>query len=491
MAGRRVLMVALDGLDIGVLRRAFAAGRLPNLRAWAVANTELEVRSDGERLEGTVWPTFTTGTGPGTHGHHWFYQWIADEARFVPASHPHFSVEPFWKEALEAGRRVIEFDMPYTLTVGHPNERAYNGWGLQDEMAEFAYPASFRKEILQRHGRSKVQKDTLLVRTPEDRLRLARRLRSATRQRSAVLLDLAERRDWDLLIFGFGELHLGGHHLSLPMDLSPKVTNEAAMYSILRPLDDAWPAIVRAAGDDCDIVLFALHGMRPKVSYGEAVIGMLRTMAGQPLPEPPRDDLLRRARNLVPQRLHQAIWLRLPADLRMRRMMNAWLARMDIHNDKAFVFEGDCAVAIRLNIEGRERYGVLPREQSRAHLETILQEAKRYTAEDGQKAFVDLFVTADAFHGPRQDFLPDGCLIYNPDVVRARTLTRDDGFQIQLHGAESRNGAHTGTGFAFYQESGTARLHRSQVDNLDFAPTVLQRIGVTPGTALEGTPFLE
>jgi len=94
---RRVLMVALDGLDIGLLKRAFESGRLPNLHAFAEANSELVVHSDGERLEGTEWPTFTTGTGPGTHGHHWFYQWVAEDARFVPASDPQFAVEPSGK----------------------------------------------------------------------------------------------------------------------------------------------------------------------------------------------------------------------------------------------------------------------------------------------------------------------------------------------------------------------------------------------------------
>lgn len=487
---RRVLMVALDGLDNRLLERAFAAGRLPNLKAFAESSRALGVRSDGERLEGTVWRTFTTGTGPGTHGHHWFYHWVPEESRFTSASEPRFAMEPFWQAALEAGRRVVEFDLPYTQTVGHANERAYNGWGVQDEMAEYAHPAGFRKEVLRRHGRSKVHKDTLLVRTPDDRLRLARRLRSAARQRARVLLDLERSGNWELLIFGFGEYHLGGHHLALPMDLSPKVTNETAMYSILKPVDDAWPEIVAAAGDDCDIVLFALHGMQPRVSYSEAAHRMLQEMEGRPQPEAPKDDLFRRARNLLPERLHQAIWLRLPADMRMRRVMGAWLARMDVEHDRAFVFEGDCAVALRLNIEGREKHGVLPREQGREFLTAIFEESKRYTTEEGHRPFVELFVTADAFHGPRLDLLPDAELLYNPEVIRTRLLTRDDGFQIQLVGPESRNGVHTGRGFAFYRAAGDANFHRTEVDNLDFAPTVLQRLGVTPGPALEGSAFL-
>ncbi len=275
------------------------------------------------------------------------------------------------------------------------------------------------------------------------------------------------------------------------MDLTPKVTNESAMYSILKPFDDAWPKIVEAAGDDCDIVVFALHGMQPRVPFGEAVQGMLQDMEGREIPEPPAPDLLRRARNLLPERMHQAIWLRLPTNMRMQRMMNAWMSRMDIDRDRAFMFEGDCSVALRLNVEGREIHGVLPSDESRRFLDSVLAEAKRYRTEEGKQAFVDIFVIADAFRGDRVHRLPDATLTYNPEVIRTRKLTRDDGFEIQLHGEESRNGAHTGQGFAYYRAAGPTTVHRNEIDNLDFAPTVLQRIGVTPGAALEGSPFLE
>jgi predicted AlkP superfamily phosphohydrolase/phosphomutase len=483
-------MVALDGLDISLLHRAFAAGRLPNLQAFAAGATELRVNSDGERLEGTVWPTFTTGTGPGVHGRHWFFQWMAEDSAFAPATDPRLESTPFWKEAVEAGRRVTVFDLPYALPVGLPGERLYTGWGLQDEMDQHAHPAAFRSEIRRRHGRSKVEKDTLLVRTPEDRLRLARRLRTGARQRSRVLLDLVERRDWDVLIFGFGEFHLGGHHLSMAMDLSPKVNNEQAMYSILRPVDDAWPDIVEAAGDDCDIMLFAVHGMQQKVAYPEVAQRIVSDLDGKAPPEAPRDDALRKIRDLLPPRLHQAIWWRLPASFRLQRIRDAWLARFDAEHDHMFVLEGDCGVAIRLNLEGREKRGVLPADEAQAALEELWAEASRYRTEAGEPPFVGMVRTSDVFPGPRTSRLPDAMLLFNPAVIRTRELSRDDGKAMQLTGPESRNGIHTGQGFCFYRPGSDASPKRDTIDNLDFAPTVLERIGVTPPARLQGESFL-
>lgn len=491
MAQRRVLMVALDGLSLSVLQDGFAQGRFPNLHRFAEASTELRVRSDGETLEGTVWPTFASGTGPGTHGHYWFQQWIAETSSLVPASDPRLAFDPFWKAALEAGRRVVVFDVPYAPPVGHANERAYIGWGLQDEMAEHVHPAGFRRAVKRRHGRSGVHKDTLLVRTPADRLALAIQLRAAARQRAAVLHDLVRAGRWDLLLFGFGEFHLGGHHLAMPMQLAPGITNDQALRSIIEPLDEAWPAIVAAAGEDCDIVLFALHGMQPRVSFGdEAVAQMLRALDGRPLSEPSSSDSLRRLRDLLPRQLHQALWLRLPASIRLRRMEAAWKRNVDIHRDRVLLLGADCSVALRVNIQGRERFGVVPSAEAPSALARLWEEARRYRTEEGEEAFVELKILEDLFPGQRLGRLPDAAIIYNPRVRRTRKLTRDDGLEIALYREESRNGTHTGEGFAFYHASGTLDVLRSDIDNRDFAPTVLQRLGVAAPGHLEGATFV-
>jgi predicted AlkP superfamily phosphohydrolase/phosphomutase len=163
---------------------------------------------------------------------------------------------------------------------------------------------------------------------------------------------------------------------------------------------------------------------------------------------------------------------------------------MDTQRDSIFVMEGDCAVALRLNLEGREKFGVVPPDGAAAALDGLWEEVNRYTTESGERPFVDLFLTSEAFSGPRISLLPDAMLIYNPNVVRTREITRDDGHVIPLTNPESRNGIHTGRGFCFYRSADGAKPRRDTIDNVDFAPTVLDRIGVTPADRLEGAPFL-
>ena len=487
---RRVLMVALDGLEVSILQRAMASGRLPNLAAFAEGALRAEVASDGERLEGSVWPTFTSGTGPGTHASYWYMQWLAEESNFVRADHPAFRYSPWWEAALEADRRVVVFDLAYVPTVRRPNMRSYIGWGTQDELIPRTYPKSFGRQIRAKYGRSKVEMDTLLVDSPDKRLRLARKLRSGTRQRSAMLLDLVAAQDWDLMVFSFGEFHAGGHYLAIPEQLSPKVTSEGAFVSTIKPLDDLWPAIVAAAGDDCDIVLFSVHGMRPRVNYTEALGKIIDVMEGKEAPPPPGPDSLRRVRDLIPQGLAQMLWLRLPPAFRAKRMAGMMHGFHGTAGARAFSLPNDSSAALRVNMAGRELHGLTPAADAGPLINAIWAEASRYVANGGGPAFVDMFRTSEVFPGPRQHRLPDAILMTPFDLIQTSSITRDDGFVIDLAKPVVRNGAHTGRGFCFYRPAGGATLVEPTFDNLDFAPTILERLGVTPPGHLEGKPFL-
>jgi predicted AlkP superfamily phosphohydrolase/phosphomutase len=147
-------------------------------------------------------------------------------------------------------------------------------------------------------------------------------------------------------------------------------------------------------------------------------------------------------------------------------------------------------VAIRLNLEGRERFGVVPADGTAAALADLWTEAGRYRTETGEPPFVDMVITTDVYSGPRTGLLPDAMLLYNPHVSRTRELTRDDGLVMRLTSPESRNGIHTGEGFAFYRPAGNASVKRDEVDNLDFAPTILERAGLTPPSRLQGSAFV-
>ena len=163
---------------------------------------------------------------------------------------------------------------------------------------------------------------------------------------------------------------------------------------------------------------------------------------------------------------------------------------MDVAHDQIILLEGDCAVAFRVNLAGREREGVVPAGEARAAAERFWAELQRYRTPDGAPAFGELVVTADRSAGPRLDRLPDFSITYAPGVTSVAALVRDDGFTIQNTAPVSRNGSHTSRGFLFLRPATPASLRRDQLKNQDFAPTILERLGVTPPGQLEGVTVL-
>jgi predicted AlkP superfamily phosphohydrolase/phosphomutase len=482
-------MLGLDALDEKLLARFCDDGALPNLAAFRKSAVSLGMTSpDGELLHGSVWPTFASGTGPGTHGVYFWTQWLAEEQRHVRNNHPAFAYEPFWSEFPAAGKRVTTIDIPYVPLVQGPGMRGVTGWGLQDEVEPVSYPGGFRREIERRFGHNPLGFDTVEPRTPAEKLNVARMLRVGLKRRTALIEGIARQDDWDLFIAVFSETHHAGHYLSMPQDLTERTTNVSAMAAILRPLDEALPRIVQAAGPNCDIVVFSLHGMRPQVDYSHFGAQVLDLLAGrQPFDAAAHPDLLRRIRNLVPDSVHRAIWNRLPARLRASRQGQLSLAGVDPATEPIFPVVHDSGAAFRLNVFGRERDGFLTDDAATEILTRLEALAAGLTVPDGRPAFEPLARAAHRWPGPRRHRLPDAFLPLNREVKSADALVAANGAVLQASQPEARNGAHTRDGFCYIRPGGPFEPLRPTLDLRDFAPTVLRLLGMPVPKRLEGT----
>ena len=490
MAERRVLMLALDALDISIIDRFCDEGRLPNIAAFRRGGHELGVNSDGEILHGSVWQTFASGTRPGNHGSYFWTQWLAEEQRHVRNNHPAFAFEPFWADFPSTGKRVTTVDIPYVPLIEGPGMRGVVGWGLHDEVVATSQPATFRGDVERRVGRNPLSFDTLEPQGGREKLEMARRLRLGVKRRAALMEQLVREGDWDLLITTFGEFHMAGHYLSLPQSLSEKTDNVAALAAIARAFDEALPRIVEAAGPNCDIFIFGLHGMRPQVDYAHFGRQIVDVVLGRPpLDTDAHPDLIRRIRNAVPDGVHRAIWKRLPARFRAARQGQISLGRADASTDPLFTLVHDSAPAFRLNLAGRELAGKLTVAEGEQKLLELEAFVTRLVTDDGRPAFESFIRPAVAWPGERSTRLPDAFAAPNREVVSTTALRDGDSLTLRSMHPEARNGAHTGRGFCFVRPGGAFDLLRDSVDAKDFAPTVIQLLGAPPPDRLEGTSF--
>jgi hypothetical protein len=345
--------------------------------------------------------------------------------------------------------------------------------------------------VRKRAGRNPLSFDTLEPQSLREKLVMARDMRRGVHMRGRLAAMLLEDGA-DLVVTTFSELHKAGHYLAAPQQLNERLSNVDAHAAIVGAFDAVLPRIVAAAGPDCHVFIFALHGMRPKVEYSQFGPQIVDAVLGRaPTDRAAHPDLLRRIRDLVPDKLHRAIWRRLPASVRSARQGQLSIGGTAHPTDPLFTVAHDGHPAIRALLLGREREGTL----DSAAYERILKDLEVFSTslvtENGELAFPELMRAQSRWAGSRAHRLPDALLVANPDVSRTNSLVSPDGRRLQSVRPEARNGAHTGAGFCFYRPAGSAAPLRQAIDPRDFGPTALSLLDAPLAESLEGSAFVQ
>lgn len=496
-AGSRVVVIALDSLDSSVFEQLLGSGALPNLARFARATKRATVRSDGDTLHGSVWPTFATGTCAGTHGVYFWTQWLEEEMGYVHNSHAAFGYEPFWGRIAAAGHPVTVIDVPYVPLTPHPNVVQVSDWGTHDDVKAGSWPPDYGSAFQKRFGKHPLEPDTGEPLSLKDKAAMVRTMRRGVALRSAALEQvLRDRPGAGFHLMVYGETHKAGHYLAAPEQLASDMDNVGAVRHMLEPLDQAWPRILDAAGPEATVMVIALHGMMEQVDYSGSLGNQVLAMAlGKPAAVGvQKADLVRRLRDLLPLPVHRAVWRRLPRRFRASRLGSLSSAGIDFEQDALFRVVHDGHLALRKNVRGRERDGRFSNEESEGSLGRLADLAGEFTTVDGRPAFGPVWRPREAFGDRRRIHrLPDALLLANPEVTRATTLRGPDGVELTTTEPEVRNGFHTGRGFVYLRggAGGTAEFAHTEIKNQDFAPSLLSLFGRTPPGHFEGSNFFQ
>jgi len=141
-AGRRVIVLGLDGLDPKIVRALIQAGRLPNFKRLAEIGAFLPLQTTMPALSPVAWSSFITGMDPGGHG-------IADFTMRDPQTYmPVFSIyenrEPDWTLSVGDVHLPIKGGGPVNLRKGKPFWRFLSEQGIPTMVSKI--PSSFPVE---------------------------------------------------------------------------------------------------------------------------------------------------------------------------------------------------------------------------------------------------------------------------------------------------------------------------------------------------------
>ncbi len=502
---RRVVVVGLDMGDSRLIQNWAGSGKLPNLASLITSGAWLELETTARVLHTSSWPTFATGTMPGHHGVYYPYQ---PKPGYQSAVHiepdQYGSTTTLWKQAADAGRRCLVYDLPETFPEAGYNGNAVFDWGT---WAWYGTPASqpqgLLSELKAKFGDYPLgfEAKKLGLRSPDPKVIEPRLIQSVDYKRRSLEW-LMGREGWDLTVVGFCETHPAGHYLwpanaqSADQADSPRF---ASIYNVYQAVDEAIGQIAGGLPSGTTLLVLSGDGVRVNRCGWHLLGAMLEKLGfmnagegqqGGSAPPRTRGSMLSKARRMMPPGAKRWIADHLPWSLRDRIGAHATASEIDWSSTRAFPLPTDLEGCIRINLKGREPNGIV---EPGAEYEDVCRRLREDLLElvnpaNDRPAVRHVWVRNEVFPGERQEHLPD--LIVNwTDEAAFDALVSPRAGRVEGPSPDPRTGTHSPEAFMLAWGAGATPGTRGSARLVDAAPTVMDILGLDPQSKMEGIPL--
>jgi predicted AlkP superfamily phosphohydrolase/phosphomutase len=497
----RLLVLALDMADGGFIRHWSGQGRLPHFASLISSGTWIDLESTAQVLHTSTWPTFATGVLPGKHGVYFPYQ---PKPGYQLAQHvqaDQYGARTFWHFSDQQGCNCIVYDVPETFPEEGFRGKAIFDWGTWAWYGNpCAQPANLLKQMKSRFGRYPLgfEAKRLGASMPDAAVMEERLLRSLEYKRLTAQW-LLQRESWNLAIVGFCEGHPAGHYLWPAHIDAAGAADEQKIRTLLRfytALDRAVGALIGDLPADTALFIVSGDGMRPNrcawyllpaaLERFGYTCPIVRTEFGRRAPA----SLIGRVKGLLSAKARRRIAELLPWWLRDRLGAHEQAANIDWSKTRAFTLPSDLEGCIRINLKGREPYGIVdPGQEYRDLCDEIRGRLVEMTNPvSGVPAVGRVWVRNEIFPGERQEQLPDLIVTWN-DEAPFTSLALPGFGRIEGESADPRPGTHSPFGFLLAAGSGLPQGLEGRGRLIDVAPTVMKLLGLTPPTNMDGVPL--
>jgi predicted AlkP superfamily phosphohydrolase/phosphomutase len=501
-------ILSLDSVAAPLIERLLAEGRLPNL-------ADVQRRGRGipltEELPGAAYPTLYTGRRLADHGLYFPLQWSAARQSARPATGliaAELERHSIFRRVAAHGLRALALDPPECAPHDVSGGTLVSGVQFRARvlLAEWSRPARAGRVATAAVGRAPRADEIFGQPTAPYLLGMRRRLLDGPGRLATVAERMLRDTSFDLVWITFAAAHQAGHALWDPSTVRHGLSDEDrgllrhAVADVYEKVDEALGRILARLPAASDVLVLSSKGMGANTARVDLLSGMLDRVLGQG-----------RGGELAPS--PSPIWrLRscLPLSVRSRaaavlgdRVAYALAGRLetlgrDWRRTRAFALPCDVQGFVRLNLEGRERRGIVPRAEARALTEEIAEGLLSFEdmggETDGAPAVSRVETAVSRVGaGERGDELPDLLVHWSRSPSAGIRGVRSPRFgDVPRHGAGiGRSGNHC-PGNWMTLRPGRARLapgipERARLE--DVAATVCSALGV-PHADLPGQPLL-
>jgi len=499
----RQLLIGLDAMEWSLVQSWAGTGALPTFQRLLAQGARVELDSTAAQLPDTVWSAIYTGMNPGHFAKYFYVQYDAQSSGLKMMDDDPIGATPFWRYLTDAGRRVCVLDVPkFPVTR---SEGAYlANWGAHaSKTARASHPPELLGEINRRFGPHPVGECDAVDANPEALAKLRGRILQGVKIRGELYRWMLTREPWDVFFAAFSEAHCAGHHFwqyldsSHPnYDASDRHGLRDTLETVYRAIDRELGQIIESAGPDSRCLIFSGHGMGPiwHASWNLQEILDLLGFGKSGVQPRVRDAHVaganpwRFVKRVLPGRFQYAVKALLPAAIQNELIFRWYAGPRDWAGCRAIaVPNNDSVGAIRLLVEGRDRYGVIPAANYDQTCDAIAQALS--TLRDpvtGRKVVLLVSMLHKEFDGPHTDGLPDITVLWDQSFAWDQIESPELG-RLKIRMQDIRSGSHTPHGFLLargYGESVGQDLGRATL--YDVAPTVLKAAGVEPPDAMRG-----
>jgi predicted AlkP superfamily phosphohydrolase/phosphomutase len=497
-------VIQLDAVSLPLVERLVGEGRLPALEGLRRSGEWTPLRGPARHLEGSSATTLHSGLPPGRHGVYHPFAWSPPHQGLRPRR-PADVPEAIWTRLGRARRRTLLID-PYDAV----RERsvagvAVCGWQLTNRVVlpRWSAPSRVERELARRLGRAPSADETFgggaRVR---DLLRLRRVLLEAPARAARAARELLATEPFDLVWIELVAGHLAGHQLWDPaatVDLAGAAP--AARAALASALGDVYEASDRALGDilaalpdDADVIVMSASGMASETDRSDLLPGMLDSVLGGRPAGRGGGRALWSVRAALPAPVRARVARAIPDRVALELTARLWAARTDWRSARAVAVPNEPCGAVRLNVRGREREGIV----APAEVDELAREIERglltFREPDGAAVVTGVERIEALEPGPRSHLLPDLSVHWSerPSNGLERVESPDFGAVPRLGRGSGRSGNHAGDGWALL----AARRSRARTPSrppqlIDVAATSCALLGADAELdALPGEPLL-
>jgi predicted AlkP superfamily phosphohydrolase/phosphomutase len=424
MSTPRTLIIGLDGATLTLIAPLVRAGYLPALGRLMTQGIYSHVQAWPNMNSEAGWTSLVTGYNPGQHSIYHLAKRTQCKDRWRPVTAADRKKDPFWCLLSAAGQRVGIINVPLSYPADPINGFMLGGMHTPGiHSPGFAHPPELCDE-LRRQGIDYVidvpNLEDLCYRDPQRALREAQHMVDA---RSRTVLHLMKTHPWDVLLAVFAVTDIL-QHFFWPDEGSP-VENDAwtPVRRIYQQIDSFLSEALALIDENTTVLVVSDHGFGP-AHFGQQCLNQLFAQLGllhyyqyeRRLKSQLLKNLLLYGRRVIPYWLQDPL-VRVFPRLHGQALHESKFSGIDWSHTQ--VFAHPYGGQVYINLEGREKEGIVPAEEYdplRARVRDILLDLTDPTI--GHRVVRAVYRREDLYHGPYLEQAADLLIEWEHDVPR-------------------------------------------------------------------------